>query len=204
MLASIHPLGERARRSPWWLTVTAYAAGSVAGGAALGGLAGLTGTLVLRRVLGWHGQPAVPGIAVALVAAVAAIADLAMVRRRLPSWHRQVNEDWLHRYRGWVYGVGFGFQLGFGVVTIVTTAAVYAVVALSILSRSLVIGVAIGALFGLVRALPLALAAEVRRPDQLRRLHARLDRAAEPARRLASSTLVVAAVAAGAAGWVGR
>ena len=33
-----------------------------------------------------------------------------------------VHEQWLTRYRGWVYGVGFGAQLGFGLVTIITSA----------------------------------------------------------------------------------
>jgi hypothetical protein len=31
-----------------------------------------------------------------------------------PSWQRQVDERWLTTYRGWVYGAGFGFQLGAG------------------------------------------------------------------------------------------
>ena len=35
--------------------------------------------------------------------------------RRLPSWRRQVNEDWLVGYRPWVVGGGFGLQLGAGV-----------------------------------------------------------------------------------------
>ena len=31
---------------------------------------------------------------------------------RLPSHTRQVNEAWLDEYRGWVYGGGFGWQIG--------------------------------------------------------------------------------------------
>ncbi len=43
MLASIHPLGERARHNRFWVTTTAYIAGSVAGGAVAGGIAGAMG-----------------------------------------------------------------------------------------------------------------------------------------------------------------
>ena len=37
---------------------------------------------------------------------------------------RQVNEAWLSKYRPWVYGGGFGWQIGAGVTTYVMTAAV--------------------------------------------------------------------------------
>src|SRR3954452_25200529 len=122
MLSSIHPLGERVRHSRWWLTTTAYVSGSIAGGAVLGALAGLAGWFVLRGLLGRSaGWPAVFAVCV-----ITAILELTAGRLRLPSWRRQVNEDWLSRYRGWVYGVGYGFQLGLGVVTIITTAALYA------------------------------------------------------------------------------
>ena len=86
------------------------------------------------------------------------LAGLLLDRRaaglRLPTWRRQVDEAWLARYRGWVYGAGFGLQLGLGVVTIVTSATVYATVLLCALSGSPPVGLALGALFGLARALP--------------------------------------------------
>src|SRR3954451_14163894 len=118
MLASIHPLGERARRQHFIVTVVAYTVGSVAGGALLGALLGAAG-----RVTFADGHDELRLVVLAVAALLAALVD----RRGagVPSWHRQVNEDWLTQYRGWVYGVGFGFQLGLGVVTIVTTAAVY-------------------------------------------------------------------------------
>ena len=43
-----------------------------------------------------------------------------------------MNEEWLTSYRGWVYGAGFGAQLGTGVVTIVTSPIVYGVVLLAV------------------------------------------------------------------------
>jgi hypothetical protein len=82
----------------------------------------------------------------------------------VPSWPRQVNEDWLGEYRGWVYGIGFGVQLGLGVVTIVTTASVYVTWTAALLSASAGLGAAVGAAFGLARALPVLAGARVRTP----------------------------------------
>lgn len=60
--------------------------------------------------------------------------DLDDARRGLPSWRRQVDEAWLGLYHGWVTGVGFGYQLGLGVVTISTSATTYAVLLLAVLA----------------------------------------------------------------------
>ena len=111
MLASINPLGERARRTRWGRTAVWYTLGSIAGGLAIGAASGGIG--VVLRDLASPTQEVV-GL-VALVACVAGlVADLGVGGVRLPSWRRQVNEDWLAHYRGWVYGTGFGFQLGAG------------------------------------------------------------------------------------------
>ena len=167
MLASIHPLGERAKHNRWAVTAAFYLLGSTAAGALLGAALG---------ALGLHAGPA----AVAALCVLAALVDAS--GRRPPSWRRQVNEDWLHRYRGWVYGVGFGFQLGLGVVTIVTTAAVYLAFTLAAVSGSAPAGALIGAVFGLSRAAPVLLVGGVTAPDALRALHARLAGAARWAR----------------------
>src|SRR5437867_3885662 len=144
MLASIHPLGERARRRRWGTTVSAYVVASTVGGAAVGALLGATGRLI--------GVGAAGGaLRAALVVAVCGLGiaiDMAG-SGGLPTVRRQVDEDWLHRYRGWVYGVGFGVQLGAGVVTIVTTATVYVAFALAFLTGSAAGGLAVGATFGL-------------------------------------------------------
>jgi sulfite exporter TauE/SafE len=165
MLASINPLGERARNQRWGVTFAWYLLGSVAGGATVGGVAGLAGAGLHRLV-----QPA-SGVIAALVvvACVTALAvDLHMARLRAPSVRRQVNENWLGTYRGWVYGLGFGYQLGLGVVTVVTTASVYLTIVLAVLSGSVWGGLAVGAAFGLARALPLLAVVGVRGPGQLR------------------------------------
>ena len=54
-------------------------------------------------------------LVVSVVGIVALVFDLG--GRALPSVQRQVNEDWLVEFRGWVYGFGFGAQLGAGVAT---------------------------------------------------------------------------------------
>src|SRR5688572_11138980 len=142
MLASIHPLGERARDRRWGVTVGAYLLGSTVAAALLGAVLGAVGWLL----------PLTPGSTAWLVAgagALALAADLGAIP--LPTVHRQVDKDWLDLYRGWVVGAGFGFQLGLGVVTIVNTAAVYLTLALALLTGSIVAGALVGTTFGLVR-----------------------------------------------------
>jgi small-conductance mechanosensitive channel len=159
MLASIHPLGERARDRRWGVTVGAYLIGSTVAAALLGAVLGAVGGLLPL-------SPTSTAVAVAGAGALALAADLGAFR--LPTVHRQVDKDWLDRYRGWVVGAGFGFQLGLGVVTIVTTAAVYLTLALALLTGSVGAGAVVGTTFGLVRGLVILVVARVRRPDQLR------------------------------------
>ena len=71
------------------------------------------------------------------------------------------------RYRSWVYGLGFGVQLGLGVVTIVTTSAIYAMLLAAALSGSAAAGALIGGVFGFVRAAVVFAVAGVKRPEQL-------------------------------------
>src|SRR5215831_2953370 len=151
MLASITPLGERGRHSKWGVTMSAFLIGGAAGGVSAGvalGAAGAGLSAVLDR-LGIGPGPAAPVIVLAGVALLAAAFDLRLLPWSLPTVHRQVDERWLQRYRGWVYGVGFGFQLGLGVVTIVVTAAVYAVLVAAFLTGSPLAGAQIVGVFGL-------------------------------------------------------
>jgi putative Ca2+/H+ antiporter (TMEM165/GDT1 family) len=187
MLSSISPLGERARNSRWWLTTAAYLLGSLAGGLAVGGLAALLGAVLPDDV---RAAPLVLAVVAALLV-VGLVLDL-RDQRSVPSWRRQVDEQWLTRYRGWVYGLGFGAQLGFGLVTIITSTTTYAAVLLAALSGHLGAGLAIGATFGLVRALPSVLMGRVVDRDDLHRVFTRIERWANPAR-------VVAKVALGGA-----
>jgi len=200
MLSSITPLGERGRGSRWAVTATAYLLGSIVGGASLGGALGVAGDLLAGAADRLAGSALAPGGPVALVLAalvclVAAASDLRLRGWSLPSWQRQVDEDWLARYRGWVYGLGYGFQLGLGVVTIVTSAATYAVFAFALLAGSWAVGLALGAVFGLVRALPVLGLAGLHDFAQLRALLARVERWSPRAARAAVAAEVAAAAA---------
>jgi sulfite exporter TauE/SafE len=81
--------------------------------------------------------------------------------------------------------VGFGFQLGLGVATIVTTAAVYSLLVVAALTGSPAIGAVIGATFGVARAVPVLAVGRVRSPDALLRVDARLRRWQPSSARLA-------------------
>lgn len=164
MLASITPLGERGRGASWRRTVTAYVVASIVGGAAVGGLLGAVGSLLSVVHSRW---PVVVGGTVALVAAALDLAG------RLPTLRRQVDETWLNRYRDWVYGAGFGLQLGVGAMTIVTSASLYLAWVVELLSGNVVIGAIIGAAFGSSRALPLVGTAHITTADLLRQAQRR-------------------------------
>ena len=95
--------------------------------------------------------------------------------RLLPTRTRQVDENWIQTYRGWVYGGGWGAELGFGISTIITTALVHLLVVAMVLSSSPAIAVALGALFGFVRGATILGAARVDTPERQRELHRRLE-----------------------------
>ncbi len=177
MLGSITPLGERGRGQRYLVTITFFLIGSVVAGAGIGAGLGAFG-----RAAGSHGSSIALGSLAALLA-LGLTFDLGITRRTLPSVRRQVDETWLVRYRGWVYGAGFGFQLGLGVATIVTASAVYAAFAAALLSGSVVAGIAIGGVFGFVRWACAAAGALVRGPADLARAAGLISRLDLPARR---------------------
>lgn len=190
MLSSINPLGERARRQRFWNTVGWYLLGSLVGGVALGSFSGLVGS----------GLPAGSWRAFAVIVVSLVGVWLDIVDRQPLSIHRQVDENWLTKYRGWFYGLGFGFQLGLGVVTIITTASVYTTIALAVLSGSPVLGAIVGGVFGLARGVAIFLVAGAHDPSALRRALRRLQDGQPRARRLVVGAQIV--VALGAFGFV--
>jgi len=208
MLGSITPLGQRGRIAGWGWTVGFYVAGSVAAGALIGAILGAAGAALIGAaaalLVGAAGAATGPSgqmvslVVAAAAALAAAAADVLLRGRPLPGPTRQVNEDWLHLYRGWVYGAGFGVQLGIGVATVVTTAGVYATLVIATVSGSAASGAVIGGVFGLARALPVLLAARVRSTDALLEMDAGLRRLQPLAVRSAAAgqaALGVAAVA---------
>ena len=100
MLGSITPLGERSRGSRWGATVIMYIAGSLLGGVIVGTAAGLAGAWLApshRSALA----------ALGALLAIGALVDTGRSPVTLPTPRRQANEDWLRRYRSWVYGGGW-------------------------------------------------------------------------------------------------
>ena len=189
MLTSISPLGEQARGNRWSLTVLWLALGAVGGGAAVGAALG---------AIGQAGAAALDSRTrlFVLAGACAAAAAWDLSGRRLPG-RRQVNEDWLVAYRSWVYGAGFGLQLGAAVATVVNTALVPLFMLAALLAGKVTAGLAMGAAFGAARGVSLVLGRRVRTSDDLRQLHRRLDRHADRVRRLGAG--IAAALGAAAA-----
>jgi hypothetical protein len=167
MLSSIHPLGERGRSNRWGITVTAHVIGAGAGGAAVGVVLGALGAAVAAL-----GVPA--RLSAALLVSCALVAMLVDARawpQWLPRTRRQVDERWLHAYRGWVYGAGFGFQLGMGVVTIVTAATVYLLGVAIVVAGSPLLGAFIGAAYGLARGVTILAGRSIHTPTRLVEFH---------------------------------
>ena len=187
MLGSITPLGERGRGNRWWLTAASYTVAS-----ALGGL--LVGAVL--RAAGLELAPAVALLVISGAALAGLVADAGLLGMRLPTLRRQVDERWIGRYRGWVVGAGFGFQLGLGVATIITASATWAALTAAAASQSVPGGALVGLVFGGVRAVPLLVAGRTSTPDAVRRLHLRVAALSRPVDRvIRSSQAGVAALA---------
>ena len=181
MLTSITPLGERGRGNRYAVTLTAYVLGCLLGGATTGAALGLVGSAL----------PGLPALVLAgALCLLAAVLDL----RGFRLGRRQVDEDWLARYRGWVYGLGFGYQLGLGVVTVVTSAATLAVLGLAVLTQSVLGGLALGLVFGGARAVPALLLGRATSHGDLRALAAGLERQAPLAARTTAVALALGGV----------
>jgi hypothetical protein len=170
MLSTITPIGERGRGNRYATTARWYVVGALAGGLCLGAAAAL-----LAAVFGLHG--ATRPVIISAGALVAAASDARVAGFALPTHRRQVNERWLDQYRPWVYGGGFGWQIGTGFATYITTAAVYLLVVVLAVGGNPMLAVVGGALFGLTRGLAVLLTRGVRTPDDLRGVHAAVQEA---------------------------
>jgi hypothetical protein len=190
MLGSMSPLGERARNSKWLRTVGYYFVGSMVGGLVLGGLLGSFGAVL---PLGSRSRAG----SVAFFAIAAALLESDVLGLELPTPHRQVDDQWLYRYRPWVYGLGFGVQLGLGVVTIVETWAMYFVLGAEFLSGSLLLGALVGLTFGLARAFPILVVAGVRDTGELLGISAHLQGTEVLSRRFTSVGLATLGLSGG-------
>ena len=170
MLASITPLAEGGRAHRYRSTAVWFVTGAVLGGASFGVVIALLAEVVRVAGLG-HASALAIGCVTSLLAAAS---DSGVGGFHLPTHHRQVNERWLDGFRPWVYGVGFGWQIGSGLATYIKTATVYLVVVVSALTGDPAVAFGIGVLFGLVRGCAVHLGRNVDTPQALSRLHQRL------------------------------
>jgi MFS family permease len=169
MLATVTPLAEHGRGHRYRSTAAWFIAGGTLGGATLG-------LVMAAFALGVRAASA-STVALAIVACAAAILAAASDTRlggfRLPFHSRQVNERWLDQFRPWVYGAGFGWQIGAGLVTYIKTAALYLMIVLAALTASPAVALAVGALFGLTRGLAVLLGRGITSPTALAAFHRR-------------------------------
>ena len=191
MLSSIHPFGERSRNNSFALTAGAHVVGSTLGGLTLGLLAGL-----LAVASTWVVAADSISRPIALGLLTAAALALELSGRRLPTRIHQVDENWIQAYRGWVYGGGFGYELGFGLSTIITTGLVHVMVAAMVFSGSLAASLLLGGTFGLVRGATLLAGAGISSPELLRDFHRRMDGQRRAWSRLALAALGITSLVA--------
>ena len=196
MLSQINPIAETGRGQRYSRTAGWFVVGAVIGGVTIGGAA--AGLASVTAAIGLGHRTAL-AIAAACALASAAV-DAGTFGFAPPFIRRQVNEDWLSRYRPWVYGGGFGWQIGVGLTTYVMTAAVLLTIVFAVLTANAWVAVSIGGLFGLVRGLTVLLSAPLRTQADLYAFHRRFAAAGE---RVRQTVIAVQLLVAVVASWMG-
>jgi hypothetical protein len=149
------------------VTLTFFMFGAIASGSAFGVAAGTIGSAVGAGAL-HHRQ-----IVWAALAMLGMLADLRLVPwLRVPTHRRQVPERWFRLYRGWVYGLGFGLELGAGFATVINSSLVYLTAAAALLAANPTRGFLIGVTFGIGRGAALLPTIRIRRSHDLMRMTA--------------------------------
>lgn len=184
--AQIHPLGESSRGNRWIVTIVAFAIGSMLAGATLGGLIGWLGSMTIGGV-----ESATTVTLAAILAIAGGLLDLSPIKPWTPE--RQVNENWISRYRGWVYGAAFGVQLGLGFAVFVMSWGYYAMLGIAFLTASPLAGALIGTCFGLGRGVLLYTSRWITTPERLARFHQRSTKLRRPV--FTTTALLTVAVA---------
>jgi hypothetical protein len=192
MLSTITPMAEHGRGHRYRATVGWFVTGALLGGASLGAACAALAALYRSAAAPESFTAAV----VAAFAMVCAASDSLLVALELPIHRRQVNEGWLDEYRPWVYGVGFGWQIGCGLATYVKTSAVYLLAVLGMLCASPKAAFAAGVLFGFLRGTSVLLARDVKSPTALRSLHRRLSSLDGVGRRTTVAVAMLTSIAA--------
>ena len=189
MLSSIHPFGERSRNNSFGRTASAHVIGSALGGLTLGVLGGTVG-LALNLVLDTTSAARV--WLVAGFALLSLVLEATSRERLMPTRSRQVNENWIQSYRGWIYGGGFGAELGFGLSTIITTTLIHLLVVAMVLVASFPQALVLGLTFGTVRGATVLAGRSIDSPEKLRLFHKQLDIYRDRSRSGAVASLAIA------------
>jgi hypothetical protein len=197
MLSQLTPVGEASRGYRYRTTAAWFVVGAVVGGASIGAVMAALAAAV--SAIGATSTTLL-GVAATLAVLGAAI-DSGVLGFAPPFFKRQVNEYWLSKYRAWVYGSGFGWQIGAGVTTYIMTAAVFVTVAFGALTAGPWAALALGVGFGLARGLAVLLTASRRTTTELFALHRRFDALGEPVRRAVIVVQLAVGVAAAGAAW---
>jgi hypothetical protein len=195
MWSTVTPLAESGRGHRFWVTACWFITGAVAGGATLG----IATALLAMGVHALDLDASTALLVAAVVGAVGAASDVRLGGFHLPYHRRQVDETWLQGYRAWVYGLGYGWQLGVAFATYIMTSAVYLMVVLAALTGDPLVAAGITVLFGLGRGLALLPAGRIKSPEALFAFHRRVDALEPLTRRVAvGAQLAVVVVACGA------
>jgi hypothetical protein len=190
MLSTITPVGERGKGHRYGVTATWFVMGALGGGATVGAMLAVL-TMATGRL---SATPDVLGLVALGAALVAAASDAGVAGVRVPIHRRQVNERWLDRYRPWVYAAGFGWQIGTGLATYVTTVAVYLMMVLAVLTGRPLVALSVGAGFGLVRGLAVLLTRHLDSPPELIAFHRRFTRRGPAVARVVTGLELASAV----------
>ena len=195
MLSVITPLQEQGRGNRFRVTALWFLLGATVGGAMLGGLMSVP-------AMGWRRIGADLEVALVITtfgALVAVISDGKLFGFQLPGHDRQVNERWLDQYRSWVYGGGFGWQIGIGLATYIMTAGLYLLMIVAALGASTSGALILGTVFGLVRGLAVFAAREVTSLEALNDLHRRFEQWRQPIRKITIGVIALVGVITGMA-----
>jgi len=197
MLSQLNPLAERTRGQRYAVTAIWFVIGALAGGATLG-----IAMVALALAVDAIGISAAAAAGIAAVCALIGAASDARLLSFAPPFHRrQVNEDWLPRYRGWFYGVGFGWQIGTGLATYIMTTAVFVMIAFGALSASPVVAFAVGITFAFLRGIVVFATARRTTFESLAALHRRFHALGPVVQRAVMLLQALVAVVAAYVAW---
>jgi hypothetical protein len=195
MLSQITPLAEAGRGQRFSRTAAWFILGATVGGLTLGGAMAVGAAGFAASGLGSTAAGAVLSVGALAAAAV----DARVFGNGGPFLCRQVNDAWLSQYRPWVYGGGFGWQIGVGVTTYVMTAAVPLLIVVGVLTASPEAALGLGVAFGFLRGCAVLLGARIRTPNALYAAHRHVDALTQPVR---AAVIAVLLGVAAAAAWI--